>query len=82
MKYHANVSFHGVTKIELGPLTQHSRGNGENWQALTMYLYNDRDIVDSITFFSPDAVEPSLQVVRQDCDNKTQPIELDLRKLD
>lgn len=59
--YHANVSFHGVSKIEIGEVSQHKYTDGRTWQAVTIYIYDDEGrVVDSIAFHTdegPLAVE-------------------------
>jgi hypothetical protein len=55
MAYHQSVSFHGVSKIEVGKIATHERRSDKSWQAVTLWLYDaDGKLQDSITFHSDD----------------------------
>ena len=52
MAYSTNISFHGVSRIEIGSVDTFDR-LGQNWQAVTVTLYAaNGEILDSVQFHS------------------------------
>src|SRR5215469_2506924 len=52
-----NIIFHRISRVEVGLIHQHSRGEGvvKSWQAVTLYLYDDKGyLYDTIGVHSSD----------------------------